>query len=129
PRARSAKPRNRIARRPAKLAVAAAPLPQARRRDRGHAPHSRTGAAAWQDGRGRTGSGNVEATATRANRRSWLLRALGAIVFACAIVVLVLMWWWDYEPAHFDVGANAQRAATERSQPMVTGSATTAALM
>ncbi len=71
----------------------------------------------------------MEATATRANRRSWLLRALGALALAYAVGVLALMWWWDYEPAHFDVGANAQRAASERRQPLTTGSVTTATLM
>jgi hypothetical protein len=68
-------------------------------------------------------------TATRATPRSWWLRGIGMLALAYVIGVLALMWWWDYEPAHFDVAANAQRLAAAHRQPVVTGTVTTAALM
>jgi hypothetical protein len=61
--------------------------------------------------------------------RNWLLRGIGLGVLAYALVILGLMWWWDYEPAHFDVTAAAQARASAKHQPVVTGSVTTSALM
>jgi hypothetical protein len=62
-------------------------------------------------------------------RRNWLLRGIGLVVLVYVVGVLALMWWWDYEPAHFDVVTNAQTIATAKQQPVVVGSVTTAALM
>jgi len=62
-------------------------------------------------------------------RRNWLLRGIGLVVLVYVAGVLALMWWWDYEPAHFDVATNAQAMATAKQQPVVVGSVTTAALM
>jgi hypothetical protein len=45
----------------------------------------------------------VEATATRTTRRSWWLRGIGTIALVYVVGVLALMWWWDFEPEHFDV--------------------------
>jgi len=61
--------------------------------------------------------------------RNWLLRGIGLVVLVYVAGVLALMWWWDYEPAHFDVATNAQAMATAKQQPVVVGSVTTAALM
>ena len=62
-------------------------------------------------------------------RGNWLLRSIGMLVLLYAVGVLALMWWWDYEPPHFDVTANAQAFATAKQQPVVVGSVTTSALM
>jgi len=63
--------------------------------------------------------------------KSWIARSIVAVVLVYAIGVLALMWWWDYEPAHFDVAANARDVAAHASAPtrVVTGSVTTAALI
>ena len=60
-------------------------------------------------------------------RRSWLLRGIAALALVYIVAVLALMWWWDYEPAHFDVRATAQAAT--RNPPLVTGTLTVSALM
>lgn len=62
---------------------------------------------------------------------SWIWRSVVAIVLIYVIGVLALMWWWDYEPPHFDVAANAREVAanTSASTKVVTGSVTTAALV
>jgi hypothetical protein len=46
--------------------------------------------------------------------KSWIWRSVAAVVLIYAIGVLALMWWWDYEPPHFDVAANARDVATQR---------------
>jgi hypothetical protein len=61
--------------------------------------------------------------------RSWLLRGIGAVIVAYVVLVLALMWWWDYEPAHFDVAATAQARVAARNEHVVTGTVTTAALI
>ena len=63
--------------------------------------------------------------------KSWIWRAVVAVVLVYVLGVLALMWWWDYEPPHFDVAANAreQVAQAAPSTRLVTGSVTTAALM
>ena len=63
--------------------------------------------------------------------KSWIWRSVAAVVLIYAIGVLALMWWWDYEPPHFDVAANARDVATQTSAStkVVTGSVTTAALI
>jgi hypothetical protein len=63
--------------------------------------------------------------------KSWIWRSVAAVVLIYAIGVLALMWWWDYEPPHFDVAANARDVATltSASTKVVTGSVTTAALI
>ncbi|MFO1517495.1 MAG: DUF2333 family protein [Lysobacterales bacterium] len=61
-------------------------------------------------------------------RRWWprlLLLAAGALL----LLVLGLMWWWDYEPAQPDIQREAERRAAAHQQGVVTGSATTAALL
>ncbi|HEY0229861.1 MAG TPA: DUF2333 family protein [Dokdonella sp.] len=58
-----------------------------------------------------------------------MLRGIALLIAAYGVGVLALMWWWDYEPPHFDVAANAQAFATARQQPVVVGSVTTSALM
>ena len=61
--------------------------------------------------------------------RAWMFGGIGVVAAACVVGVLALMWWWDYEPAHFDVSAAAQARATASSGKVVTGSITTSALM
>lgn len=60
--------------------------------------------------------------------RRWISAVLTVFVLY-ALVVLAMMWWWDTEPAHFDAVKAAQTRATNMQQPVVTGSATTAALI
>ena len=71
----------------------------------------------------------MEPTSTAPRTRSWLLRGLAAIVIAYVVGVLVLMWWWDYEPPHFDVAATAQARMAAKNQHAVTGAVTTSTLM
>ena len=61
--------------------------------------------------------------------QSWLWRAIALIVAIYVVCVLAMMWWWSYEPAHFDVVTTAQARATSKNEPVVTGSVTTSALM
>ena len=63
--------------------------------------------------------------------KSWLWRGIGAVALAYVLGVLVLMWWWDYEPPHFDVAINTRELTTELTGAprSVTGSVTTAALI
>lgn len=61
--------------------------------------------------------------------RSWLWRGVGLVVAIYVIGVLALMWWWSYEPAHFDVVATTHARAAAKNEPVVTGSVTTSALM
>ncbi|HEY0180090.1 MAG TPA: DUF2333 family protein [Dokdonella sp.] len=70
--------------------------------------------------------------ATSGNPRRWARGAAGAaavLIGLYVVGVLALMWWWDYEPPHFDVAATAQARAAAKHQPVVTGSTTTSALM
>ncbi len=61
--------------------------------------------------------------------RSWLWRGVGLVVAIYVVGVLALMWWWSYEPAHFDVVATTRARAAAKNEPVVTGSVTTSALM
>ena len=61
--------------------------------------------------------------------RPWLGGGIAAIVLVYLLGVLALMWWWDFEPAHFDVATTAQARAAARNARVVTGSITTSALM
>lgn len=57
-------------------------------------------------------------------RRSWLLRTLGTFVLVYALVILALMWWWDTEPAHFDVAQAAREHAGGTAKALPIGYAT-----
>src|SRR5690554_1527533 len=57
-----------------------------------------------------------------------LLRALAALVLGYVIVVLVLMFYWDSEPAVFDVRENAREQMRVGTDTVV-GDVTTAALV
>ncbi|MEO7062604.1 MAG: DUF2333 family protein [Dokdonella sp.] len=61
--------------------------------------------------------------------RSWLWRGVGLVVAIYVVGVLAMMWWWSYEPAHFDVVATTHARAAAKNEPVVTGSVTTSALM
>lgn len=65
--------------------------------------------------------------ATR-KRLPWF-STLGVLIGLLALVLLGLMWWWDYEPASLDVQREAERRAKAVSQPVVVGSVTTATLI
>ena len=71
----------------------------------------------------------MNAVAAPSRTRRLGLRLILGLLATYVLVVLALMWWWDTEPDHFDVAAAAQSRATVRQQPVVTGSATTAALV
>jgi len=71
----------------------------------------------------------VEQSSETPRRRLWLVRAIAALVAVYILVVLALMWWWDYEPPHFDVAATAQSRVAAKQQKLVTGSVTVSALM
>ncbi|MCK9537659.1 DUF2333 family protein [Dokdonella sp.] len=63
-------------------------------------------------------------------RRRWplALRVIGSVLLAYVLGVLVLMWWWDKEPPHFDVTANARARVQALDARMVTGSVSAATL-
>ena len=71
----------------------------------------------------------MEATSAAPRSRAWLVKALGVLIAIYAVVVLALMWWWDYEPPHFDVVPNAETRAAAKNQKVVTGSVTVSALI
>lgn len=61
--------------------------------------------------------------------RSWVWRGVAFVAAVYVVGVLALMWWWSYEPPHFDVTAAAQARAAAKREPVVTGSVTTSTLM
>ena len=61
--------------------------------------------------------------------RAWLLRGLALVAAVYVVGVLALMWWWSYEPPHFDVVATTQARAAAKRVPVVSGSVTTSTLM
>lgn len=61
---------------------------------------------------------------TGSNNPFWV-RAGVAVVLVYVLVILMLCWFWDKEPALFDVAENAQLRATEQ----VVGGTSTAALI
>lgn len=66
------------------------------------------------------------ASAPNAHRpRSWRGRAISLAIVVFAIVILALMWWWDSEPAHFDVAAGAREHAGTSSATLPIGFTTT----
>jgi hypothetical protein len=56
-------------------------------------------------------------------------RVAGLAIGAYAVLVLVLAWWWDYEPDVFEVRANAAEHAAENRRELVTGYITTATVI
>lgn len=62
---------------------------------------------------------------SRAVRRSWLPRFIGAMLLIYVLVIAALMWWWDTEPAHFDVAQAAREHAGSTTAAMPIGYATT----
>lgn len=71
----------------------------------------------------------MEESSQRPRSRAWLVKAIGVLVALYAGVVLALMWWWDYEPPHFDVAQTAGARVAAKNQKLVTGSVTVSALM
>jgi len=69
-------------------------------------------------------------------RTRWLARS-GSPVIRVSVTLIgmyllltgILGWWWDKEPAEFDVLANAQAHAAAHDRPLVTGYVTTATVI
>ena len=59
----------------------------------------------------------------------WIVRGGALLVGLYLLLVLALMWWWSYEPEHFDVARLAQQRAVAHQQTTVTGSVVTSTLM
>ena len=71
----------------------------------------------WQAADGDASTGNL------------IVRAgIGAIA-AYFVIVLLLGWWWDYEPDLFDARTNAMEHAQEKNRELVTGYITTTTLI
>lgn len=70
----------------------------------------------------------METSAKSPRMRPWLWRGIALVVAVYIVAVLALMWWWSYEPPHFDVIATAQTRAAKH-EPVVTGAVVTSALM
>jgi hypothetical protein len=68
-------------------------------------------------------------SATAGSGRRFILAAIGVIVGIYIVGTLALMWWWDYEPPHFDVAATAQARVAAKNEHVVTGTVTTSALI
>ena len=67
-----------------------------------------------------------QAIPTRTGKRSHLWIRLGTMLVALLLLLtLGFMWWWDHEPAPFDVVEAAKARAAERGQPVVVGTVTT----
>ena len=62
-------------------------------------------------------------------RGGWLLRVIAAAFGVLVLLILGLMWWWDYEPDQPDLQHEAERRAALQHQGVVTGSVTTVALI
>lgn len=58
-----------------------------------------------------------------------LVRTMLALIALALVACLALMWWWDYEPPHFDVAATAQARVAAKGGHLVTGAVTTSTLM
>jgi hypothetical protein len=67
-------------------------------------------------------------TAAGSGRR-FILGAIAAIVVVYVVGTLAMMWWWNYEPAHFDVATTAQAHVAAKNEHVVTGTITTSALI
>ena len=59
----------------------------------------------------------------------WIVRGSALLAGLYLVLVLALMWWWSYEPEHFDVARLAQQRAATHQQTPVTGSVVTSTLM
>jgi hypothetical protein len=68
-------------------------------------------------------------SATAGSGRRFILAAIGVIVGIYIVGTLALMWWWGYEPPHFDVAATAQARIAAKNEHVVTGTVTTSALI
>lgn len=71
-----------------------------------------------------------QAIPPRAGKRSHLWIRVGTTLFALLLLLtLGFMWWWDHEPATFDVVEAANTRAAARGQPVVVGTVTTETLI
>ena len=61
--------------------------------------------------------------------RSWLVKTIAVVFVMYALVILALMWWWDYEPPHFDVEKTAEARVAAKNEKLVAGSVTVSALI
>lgn len=71
-----------------------------------------------------------DALPARSGKRSHFWIRLGTVLLAVLILLtLAFMWWWNHEPAPFDVAAYAKERAAAREQPVVTGTVTSETLI
>ena len=66
----------------------------------------------------------MESASAAPRSRAWLVKAVGVLVAIYAVVILALMWWWDYEPPHFDVATTAESRVAAKHEKLVPGSVT-----
>jgi len=71
----------------------------------------------WQSADNAAGTGNL------------IVRAGVAAIVAYLALVLLLAWWWDYEPDLFDARANALEHAQANNRELVTGYIATTTLI
>ena len=71
----------------------------------------------------------MEATSAVPRSRAWLVKGVGVLIAIYAVVILALMWWWDYEPPHFDVARTAEARVAAKNQKLVPGSVTVATVI
>ncbi len=65
-----------------------------------------------------------------AGKRSHLYIRLATVIATVMILItLVLMWWWDFEPARFDVVQASRNAAEQHQQTVVEGTTSTRTLI
>lgn len=70
----------------------------------------------------------MRSAAANPSRRRLLWRGLGLALVGYVLTVLVLMWWWDTEPARFEPVQAASAHAETAGRPMVEGYVTVATL-
>lgn len=63
------------------------------------------------------------------NTGSLAARIAGALIGVYLLAMILLGWWWDYEPDLFDVNSNAASHASGAGRELVTGYVTTATLI
>jgi hypothetical protein len=71
-----------------------------------------------------------QAIPSSGGKRSHFYIRLGTTLLALYLIVIaILMFWWDHEPAGFDVVESARHAANADNRPMVVGSVMTQTLI
>lgn len=71
----------------------------------------------------------TSSSASGADQSGTIGRVAGALIAIYLIIVLLLGWWWDYEPDLFGVRENAADYAQAHNEKLVVGYITTATLI